>query len=591
MPDTKVVLPSIQNFLALPVGTAIGRYRISGILGQGSFGITYRAHDGQLGRDVAIKEYLPTTFAVRHSGLGVVPNSTGAMEDFAWGRERFVEEGRTLAGFQRAPGIVRVYDFLEANGTAYIVMELVRGETLGARLGRQGPLPPPQVERILRTLLDGLEEVHSASFIHRDIKPDNILLDNQGEPTLIDFGAARAAVVGRTVPLTGIFTPGYAAVEQFTDARQGVFTDIYGLSATLYQSITGEKPPTAFDRMLEDKYVPLAKRQPAGFGAALLAGIDRGMSIRPEARPQSIAAWREVLFPKETRPKLTAEQEPPQKPPRWRTVAIAGLAATLVAGAAGGALLLLSLPTAPAADQQQAEEETQRQAAAVAAAETRRAEEEAQRQAAAAAAAETRRAEEEAQRQAAAAAAAETRRAEEEAQRQAAAAAAAETRRAEEEAQHQAAAAAAAETRRAEEEAQRRKTPSSDPDHPASPRESSAVHQPPEGRMSRSQPSLRRTGPRPLPNYGQPMPLVSLTAANLTHGASRLWQITVTMTSNTTRAVDTQVQCNFLNGGRSVLSANLGPVVIAAGEQISTELIGPETTVFVDSATCRVMIP
>jgi len=87
------------------------------------------------------------------------------------------------------------------------------------------------------------------------------------------------------------------------------------------------------------------------------------------------------------------------------------------------------------------------------------------------------------------------------------------------------------------------------------------------------------------------MPLVSLTAANLTHGASRLWQITVTMTSNTTRAVDTQVQCNFLNGGRSVLSANLGPVVIAAGEQISTELIGPETTVFVDSATCRVMIP
>jgi len=553
MPDTKVVLPSIQNFLALPVGTAIGRYRISGILGQGSFGITYRAHDGQLGRDVAIKEYLPTTFAVRHSGLGVVPNSTGAMEDFAWGRERFVEEGRTLAGFQRAPGIVRVYDFLEANGTAYIVMELVRGETLGARLGRQGPLPPPQVERILRTLLDGLEEVHSASFIHRDIKPDNILLDNQGEPTLIDFGAARAAVVGRTVPLTGIFTPGYAAVEQFTDARQGVFTDIYGLSATLYQSITGEKPPTAFDRMLEDKYVPLAKRQPAGFGAALLAGIDRGMSIRPEARPQSIAAWREVLFPKETRPKLTAEQEPPQKPPRWRTVAIAGLAATLVAGAAGGALLLLSPPTAPAADQQQAEEETQRQAAAVAAAETRRAEEEAQSQAAAAAAAETRRAEEEAQRQAAAA--------------------------------------AAAETRRAEEEAQRRKTPSSDPDHPASPRESSAVHQPPEGRMSRSQPSLRRTGPRPLPNYGQPMPLVSLTAANLTHGASRLWQITVTMTSNTTRAVDTQVQCNFLNGGRSVLSANLGPVVIAAGEQISTELIGPETTVFVDSATCRVMIP
>ena len=259
----------------------IGRYSITGILGQGSFGITYRAHDGQLGRDVAIKEYLPTSFAVRHDGLSVVPNSTGAAEDFAWGRQRFVEEGRTLAGFQRAPGIVRVHDFLEANGTAYIVMELANGETLGARLQRQGRLPAAEVERILRALLDGLEKVHAASFIHRDIKPDNILLDDEGQPTLIDFGAARAAVAGRTAALTGIFTPGYAAVEQFTDGRQGPFTDIYALSATLYQSIAGEKPPSAIDRVLEDKCVPLAKRRPAGFAPALLAGIDRGMAIRP----------------------------------------------------------------------------------------------------------------------------------------------------------------------------------------------------------------------------------------------------------------------------------------------------------------------
>src|SRR4249919_3560867 len=156
MSDTKFVPPPSQNFLALPIDTVIGRYRITGLLGQGSFGITYRAHDGQLGRDVAIKEYLPTSFAIRHDGLTVLPNSTAAAEDFAWGRQRFVEEGRTLAGFQRAPGIVRVHDFLEAHGTAYIVMELATGETLGARLKRQQCLTAPEVERILRALLAGL---------------------------------------------------------------------------------------------------------------------------------------------------------------------------------------------------------------------------------------------------------------------------------------------------------------------------------------------------------------------------------------------------------------------------------------------------
>ena len=348
MSDTKFVPPPNQNFLALPVDTVIGRYRITGILGQGSFGITYRAHDGQLGRDVAIKEYLPTSFAFRHDGLTVLPNSTAAAEDFAWGRQRFVEEGRTLAGFQRAPGIVRVHDFLEANGTAYIVMELATGETLGARLQRQGRLAAAEVERILRALLDGLEKVHAASFIHRDIKPDNILLDDEGQPTLIDFGAARAAVAGRTAALTGIFTPGYAAIEQFTDGRQGPFTDIYALSATLYQSITGEKPPSAIDRVLEDKYVPLAKRRPAGFAPALLAGIDRGMAIRPEARPQTIAAWRALLFPGETREKPIAAQR--REPTRWRVAAIAGLAVVLARRSSGPCCFLLEPPKAPVAD-------------------------------------------------------------------------------------------------------------------------------------------------------------------------------------------------------------------------------------------------
>lgn len=419
MSDAKVVPPSNLSFLALPVGTVIGRYRITGVLGHGSFGITYQAHDGQLDRDVAIKEYLPASFAFRHDGLTVLPNSTAAAEDFAWGRQRFVDEGRTLAGFHRVPGIVRVHDFLEANGTAYIVMELATGETLGTRLQRQKRLTAAEVERILRALLEGLEKVHAASFIHRDIKPDNILLDEEGHPTLIDFGAARATVAGRTAALTSVFTPGYAAVEQFTDAQQGPFTDIYALSATLYQSITGEKPPSAVDRAFEDKYVPLAKRRLAGFATALLAGIDSGMAVRSEARPQTIAAWRALLFLGEARENPISTHGP-RKPAHWRRAAVAGFAVALVVGTAAGAFFFLASQKAPVIDAGRPQFERSTVAAA-AAVEKGQADEVSQRQVAAAAA-EKQAIEKEAQRQAAtAAAAAEKRRAEEETLRRAAA--------------------------------------------------------------------------------------------------------------------------------------------------------------------------
>ena len=206
------------DFVALSAGRMIGRYEVVSVLGQGGFGITYRARDSQLGREVAIKEYLPLALAVRQDGTTVLPRSTSAAEDFTWGRERFVAEGRTLASLQDAPAIVRVFDFLEANGTAYIVMQLLHGETLESRLKRNGPLKPAEIDRILWPLLDGLEQVHNAGFLHRDIKPANILLDDAGNPTLIDFGASRAAIAGRSTALTAIFTPGYAAAEQMTSA-------------------------------------------------------------------------------------------------------------------------------------------------------------------------------------------------------------------------------------------------------------------------------------------------------------------------------------------------------------------------------------
>ena len=131
------------DFVALSAGRMIGRYEVVSVLGQGGFGITYRARDSQLGREVAVKEYLPLALAVRQDGTTVLPRSTSAAEDFTWGRERFVAEGRTLASLQDAPAIVRVFDFLEANGTAYIVMQLLHGETLEARLKRTGPSRPP----------------------------------------------------------------------------------------------------------------------------------------------------------------------------------------------------------------------------------------------------------------------------------------------------------------------------------------------------------------------------------------------------------------------------------------------------------------
>ena len=271
------VIPEV-DYVALQPGQMIGRYEIVSVLGQGGFGITYRARDVQLGREVAIKEYLPSALAMRQDGTTVLPRSTKMADDFGWGRERFVDEGRTLASLHRVPAIVQVFDFLEANGTAYIVMELLqRRDARGAHQARTASSSPEEVDRILWPLLDGLEQVHNAGFLHRDIKPANILLDAAGNPTLIDFGASRAAMAGRSTAMTAIFTPGYAAAEQMTSAKQGPWTDIYGLSATLYHAITGKTPPSAFDRMLNDAYEPLAQLEPAG----LLAGRAGRHRCRP----------------------------------------------------------------------------------------------------------------------------------------------------------------------------------------------------------------------------------------------------------------------------------------------------------------------
>jgi serine/threonine protein kinase/peptidoglycan hydrolase-like protein with peptidoglycan-binding domain len=279
----------------LPSGTMLRGYELKSILGQGAFGITYRARDLTLGRDVAIKEYLPTTLALREGRTTVLPRSPEHAEQFAWGRERFLDEARTLARLDRTPAIVRVHDFLEDNGTAYMVMGLVEGENLNKRLLREGRLAPEAVERLLFPLLDGLEEVHGIGFLHRDIKPANIMVDARGRPTLIDFGAARAAMAGRSTTMTAIFTPGYAAFEQYSSAELGPWSDIYGLSATIYHAITGHVTPSSIDRVLKDAYEPVTELKPEGYPPEMLAGIDAGMAMSFLDRPQSIAEWRHTL--------------------------------------------------------------------------------------------------------------------------------------------------------------------------------------------------------------------------------------------------------------------------------------------------------
>jgi serine/threonine protein kinase len=284
-----------RNLAALQIGEMVGRYRISAVIGQGGFAITYRADDSQLHREVAIKEHLPITLVLRQGPRAVVPRSTSANSDFAVGLSRFADEGRTLARLHHVPAIVRVFDFVEANGTAYLVMELVQGETMASRLESVRKFSQNDVEQILWPLLEGLERVHDVGFLHRDIKPANILLNANGDPTLIDFGSARLA--NSATPPTAIFTPGYAAAEQFTSAKPGPYTDIYGLSATIYHSIAGKKPPGAIDRMVDDKYQPLTKLAPPGFSHELLAGIDAGLVVRAAKRPQTISSWRRLLAP------------------------------------------------------------------------------------------------------------------------------------------------------------------------------------------------------------------------------------------------------------------------------------------------------
>ena len=287
-----------DNVQALPPGTELGDYRLDTTIGHGSFGITYRALDKQLTKFVAIKEYLPVEFAVRQGEKEVVPRANRFADDFAWGRERFLDEARALARF-RHPHIVPVLRYFEANGTAYTVMEFEDGKSLAEVLRtKTSRLPPEDVRRLASGLLSGLSAVHAQGFLHRDIKPSNIIIRHDGVPVLIDFGAARLAIGERTQTLTGVLTPQYAPIEQYAlDSKQGPWSDIYSAAAVLYHAIIGKPPPDAAARVGVDPYLPLADTERDRFDTPFLVAIDRALAFAPAQRPQSIEQWTRAFGP------------------------------------------------------------------------------------------------------------------------------------------------------------------------------------------------------------------------------------------------------------------------------------------------------
>ena len=297
----------------LPTGTPLKGYEILEMLGQGGFGITYRAKSGQ--QNVAIKEFFPEGSS-RVQGR-VIPPSTISAAEFEELQTKFLGELQILKQFMRGnnhTGIVDVFETFEANGTTYLVMELLEGQTLEARILKLGKLKAAEVRKIAEQLCDALKVVHQAGLLHRDIKPANVFLTGDGRTVLIDFGSARTFKDGRTMRHTRMVTPGYAPLEQYsTEARVGTATDVYALSATLYHALTGVMPPTAVERMNGAVLTPLK----ANFSVGLREAIEQGLSLQMADRPVDAAAFAKLALQRNASAKTVSNPKPVLQPDFW----------------------------------------------------------------------------------------------------------------------------------------------------------------------------------------------------------------------------------------------------------------------------------
>ncbi len=350
----------------LTVGTDVAEFRITELVGQGGFGIVYKAWDQTLERVVALKEYLPSALAVRRTDGSVTARSERHQDTFDAGMRSFINEARLLAQFDH-PSLLKVYRFWQDKGTTYMVMPYYRGNTLKQALAE---MAEPPSEAWLLGMLDSVTQalavMHGASCYHRDIAPDNILLlEGSGLPVVLDFGAARRVISDMTQAITVILKPGYAPVEQYAetpDMKQGPWTDVYALGAVLHFAVMGKTPVPSVGRMMKDGYQPLAGRTPPlpGYSERFLQAIDQALRVHPDDRPQTMHEMRQlfgleagdaptrILTPPPTRP---AQRDTPapsvtERPGNQRPLWLA-LAAAAVAGVGGAVWWSQSGPSAP----------------------------------------------------------------------------------------------------------------------------------------------------------------------------------------------------------------------------------------------------
>jgi serine/threonine protein kinase/formylglycine-generating enzyme required for sulfatase activity len=309
------------NAQALPAGTRLEEFVIESILGSGGFGVTYLARDTSLGRQVVIKENLPAQFCFRDThSLTVAPRHTTGedAENFRWSLENFSKEAAMLASLNH-PGIVKVLRSFQSFGTAYFVMPFVEGIAFDAlidsRSAKRQTFSEEELGGLLHRMLSALGYLHERGIYHRDIKPGNILITNEGVPLLIDFGSARQRLSERS--MTVVESAGYTPFEQLQSrGNVGPWSDLYALGGTLVKALTGEAPPKAMDRMRKDPHQPLAERVEllSQFTQEFLHGIDQSLEVDEECRWQNAGEWLAGLQEKDP-----AEPAPPETPPRAET--------------------------------------------------------------------------------------------------------------------------------------------------------------------------------------------------------------------------------------------------------------------------------
>lgn len=288
---------------ALPHGYQLLNYRIDKQISSGGFSLVYLAHD-ENGLPVAIKEYLPAALVLRESGSMVQASSAENLNVFRYGMKCFFEEGLALARISH-PNVVRVTNFFRANETVYLVMQYEKGRTLQDYiLHRKSDIREYFIRRIFAELLGGLREVHAHKVLHLDIKPSNIYIRLDGSPLMLDFGAARQTLTQEKSSLNPMYTPGFAAPEQYGHDREalGPWTDIYGVGASMFACLAGFAPQAANTRVENDKQESVKKLWSGHYSEHLLELIDWCLKLDPLERPQSVFIVQKALLEKDKFP-------------------------------------------------------------------------------------------------------------------------------------------------------------------------------------------------------------------------------------------------------------------------------------------------